>query len=71
MASTTFKIMQNVKATRAQMRDAASRGWRWFVIRPDGTLHSKHKTEAGTRHNINEYMRAEGYKVWECDVSAK
>jgi len=64
MTSKVFQIAQNVKATRIQMSELALRGWKWFVIRPDGTIHSKHRKETSTQNNINDYMRQQGYRVW-------
>jgi hypothetical protein len=64
MASKVFQIAQNVKASRAKMAELSARGWNWFVIRPDGTIHSKHRKETGTQSNLNAYMRQQGFKVW-------
>jgi very-short-patch-repair endonuclease len=64
MTSKVFQIALNVKTTRSQIVKLAASGWKWFVIRPDGIIHSKHRKEDNTRNNINDYMRQQGFRVW-------
>jgi hypothetical protein len=71
MASKVSEIAENVKNTRKKMALFAARGWNWFVIRPDGTIHSKHRKETGTKSNINAHMLAQGFRVWHASSTQK
>jgi G:T-mismatch repair DNA endonuclease (very short patch repair protein) len=70
MTSQVFQIAQNVKEARQQMKALAALGWAAVTIAPNGKIASKHRTLAAAEARLNDYMRAEGCKVWPTCVSA-
>jgi hypothetical protein len=69
MTSKAYQIAEQVRATRREMATLAARGWHWFTITPDGRIASRHRSERGALHNMNDYMRAQGCRVWSYGIA--